>query len=393
MKILILGGVEKSLFDLLKFLSKTNRFDIELFLFENEGVYIEEARKMKIKINSFDKKTQTYMKPYRQNIKGMLKKFEIIKLIQYLLYIMICIFDVKYYKYSIGNKIRFRLIDNSAIKLTGYDISIAYSGRHLLYFNNKNVQSDIKYTYIHGDVCELNFAIDELKEEYYKEDKIICVSNKCKESFVKKIPELNNKCIVINNLIDFDNIDKLKLDNVDKIDHRNFNIVSVGRLSKEKNYMNLLKALKKVVNEVNITIKVYIVGDGPERKKLDKYIRKNSLENVVYLEGYQINPYKYIKYANLYIQPSISEGFCLTIYEAYYLKKIILTNNVADVKSLITNYYDGFITETDNNVDFEKKISEILNMKREKLCSMENNIKSINNNHTEKMIIKIYGGE
>ena len=81
-------------------------------------------------------------------------------------------------------------------------------------------------------------------------------------------------------------------------------IITVCRLSREKIFMKLFKQsvrLKKII--------FFIVGDGPEKKNLLKYIKSLNLEKKVKLIGFEKDPFKYLAKADLYINSSYFEGF------------------------------------------------------------------------------------
>ena len=62
-----------------------------------------------------------------------------------------------------------------------------------------------------------------------------------------------------------------------------FRLITVGRLNKSKGHIYMLKAIQKIISDVQI--KLIIVGDGPERFALDSYINQNNLQNYVFLVG------------------------------------------------------------------------------------------------------------
>ena len=92
----------------------------------------------------------------------------------------------------------------------------------------------------------------------------------------------NVKCFYIPNIID--NLPK-KTSPLEEM-----RIVSVGRLSPEKGYMDLLR-LFKVIHSNHKDWVLDIIGDGREKDKLEEYISKNNLESSVTLHGYQDKNY------------------------------------------------------------------------------------------------------
>lgn len=91
-------------------------------------------------------------------------------------------------------------------------------------------------------------------------------------------------------------------------------VLSAGRLVIQKDYGTLLEgiALSRHKNE----IKVWILGDGCERRNIEGKIRQLGLENTVRLLGYKNNVYAYMKRASVYIQTSLYEGCPNALIEA-----------------------------------------------------------------------------
>ncbi len=92
-------------------------------------------------------------------------------------------------------------------------------------------------------------------------------------------------------------------------------VIFVGRLIKEKNADVLIKAIKLS----NKKIKSIIIGDGPERKKLEKLTLKLKLQDKVSFKGFLKNPsdvYAYMKSSKALVLPSSREGFGIVAIEA-----------------------------------------------------------------------------
>ena len=118
---------------------------------------------------------------------------------------------------------------------------------------------------------------------YVFANKVICVSKGTKDS-IRAISFLPNKLfkVIYNgiNLPETDFIDKESLYKTsDKV------LISVGRLSHPKDYFTTIDAIK-LINDDNV--KLYIFGDGPDKKKIDSYITKNGLRDRILLWALKI---------------------------------------------------------------------------------------------------------
>ena len=74
-------------------------------------------------------------------------------------------------------------------------------------------------------------------------------------------------------------------------------------------------------------VKWYCVGDGNARKEYEELIKERKLEGDFILLGAIPNPYPYMKNADIYVQTSRHEGYCLTLAEAKCLCKFIISTN------------------------------------------------------------------
>ena len=110
---------------------------------------------------------------------------------------------------------------------------------------------------------------------------------------------------------------------------------------------------------------------------------KGGLQDIFLLLGSKSNPYKYMRICDIYVQPSIWEGFGITVSEAKILCKPILVNNIPEFKQQI----DEGLGIIYNNIDeMEVELEELLlnQIKRKYLCENlsqidKSNIKEVKN--------------
>lgn len=132
----------------------------------------------------------------------------------------------------------------------------------------------------------------------------------------------------------------------------------VGRLHQQKGIQYLMEIWKEVESNTNNNWELKIVGDGPEKKYIEDYIKKNDLKKVQ-LEGFQTNVKNYYKEAPLFLMTSIFEGWPLTLFESMAYGCIpIVFNNFAAAKEIIENQKNGILIE---NLD-KSKYTEQLNI-------------------------------
>lgn len=100
-------------------------------------------------------------------------------------------------------------------------------------------------------------------------------------------------------------------------------IAFVGEISKRKNQMLLVQAMKSLEN-----CSLTLVGDGDERDTIEAYIKKEGLEQRVFITGFTKEAYEYIKGCDIYASASQIEGLPFNIMEAMYLNKPIVASRI-----------------------------------------------------------------
>ena len=264
-----------------------------------------------------------------------------------------------------------------------YDVAISYLWPH--YFVAQKVDAKVKIAWIHTDYSKLETDIEVDLKMWDKFDHIVAVSEECKNAFLKKYGKLKDKVIVIENITSPKFIETMAKEKVENPmnDDNCFKIVSVARLSYAKGIDNAVRALKLLVDKGYDNIKWYIVGYGGDEEIIKNLIKENKLEDKFILLGKQINPYPYMKSADLYVQPSRYEGKAVTVCEAQILSKPVLITNYTTAKSQIKDGFDGCITELSvegiaNGIEMLYKNEDLRN-------KLSNNCKNTNYSNKDEL--------
>ncbi|PFK05283.1 glycosyl transferase [Bacillus cereus] len=226
-----------------------------------------------------------------------------------------------------------------------YDVAISYLWPH--YFVADKVKAKKKIAWIHTDYSTIETDIEMDLKVWNKFDCIVAVSEACKNSFLKKYSALKNKVMVMENITSPQFIRDMANEEIDTpmlLDNR-FKVITVARLSHAKGIDNAVRALRILKDKGYENIAWYVVGYGGDETMIKNLIRDLKLENSFVLLGKQINPYPYIKEADLYVQPSRYEGKAVTVGEAQILAKPVLITNYTTANSQVKNGVDGYITE------------------------------------------------
>lgn len=134
-------------------------------------------------------------------------------------------------------------------------------------------------------------------------------------------------------------------------------IISIGRLTNQKNQIILLKALYFLKNKFRVKFKLYLIGKGYNHNFLKNYIFQNKLQNNIKLAGYKKSASDYIKSSDLFILPSNYEGLPNTLIEAQAACVPIISSNCpTGPKEILVNGRLGDLFRPGDYKDLCKKI-------------------------------------
>ena len=189
--------------------------------------------------------------------------------------------------------------------------------------------------------------------KYNKFKHIIFVSEEGKNSFIKIFPEMKNKTITCNNLINYKKIKELSNEKI-KIekDNENITFLNVGRHDeKQKRLTRIIEASEKLKEE-GLNFKGLFVGDGPDNKQYKEMVKEKKLEKNIIFIGAKQNPYPYFKISDCVILTSDYEGYPVVFLESFVLEKPIITTKVSDYKEIEEKR--GMVTSKNTEDIYEK---------------------------------------
>lgn len=168
-----------------------------------------------------------------------------------------------------------------------------------------------------------------IKRLYNKADNIITVSKLIKKDLIDNFNIKENNIRVIYNPINDREIDILIKENIDDKYKYIFNkkvLINIGRLTEVKAHKHLLKSFSIVCEKRN-DINLLLVGDGELKEKLEAFSIELGIQDRVFFTGFQSNPYKFLKRADMFVLTSIVEGFPNVVIESMYCGIPILSTD------------------------------------------------------------------
>lgn len=140
-------------------------------------------------------------------------------------------------------------------------------------------------------------------------------------------------------------------------------IICVGRLEKVKGQQLLVEAVRILINERGVkNFHLTLIGDGSMRPVIEDVLRKNQLSDFVTLLGTKPRSYFYprLKDYDLFVMPSLSEGFGLTLAEACAAKIPVMTCDLEGPMEVISHGRYGASFETGNAVSLADALEQFL---------------------------------
>lgn len=159
----------------------------------------------------------------------------------------------------------------------------------------------------------------------------------------KKMPGLKNKVFLIKNgisPIEFIEKNEARKIIAPNISTKTFWIGGIGELHPNKNWQAAIEAMINLPEE----IKLFIIGEGEERQKLEKAIKEKRLQNRVFLVGF-LNAPPYLKAFDIFLLPSLKEGLPYVLLEAGQAGLPIVASNLPGNQDIIDTGENGFLIE------------------------------------------------
>ncbi len=141
----------------------------------------------------------------------------------------------------------------------------------------------------------------------------------------------------------FNEEDYIKKQNFDL--HKPVRILYVGRLMELKGLQYLLEAIRMLIKEGK-KVTLWIVGGGPLEKWLKKEVLNKKIHRYVKFFGplpYGDKLFKIYKESDIFILPSLSEGFPRVIIEAFFFQLPVITTPVGGLKYFIKHMENGIL--------------------------------------------------
>ena len=303
------GGIEKYISSLSKMLEQNYKIEIISTYKTLDKPAFDFSDKVKIKYLINDR-------PYKEELKDSIKKLKLISIVKYLFK------NAKLLMLKYSENIKIIKSINSDYIITTRDFHNKLVGK---YAKDMIIKIATEHNHHNNNSRYIKKVVTSLKNIDY----FVVVSEDLKEFYKNKIGD--TKCLYIPNVID--NIyDKPKY-------NTNYNLVSVGRFSKEKAFEDLIEVIGIVKKDIP-NIHLNLVGDGKLKNDITNKIESLDLKENIKLCGYlsQSEIKKVMLDSSLYVMTSLTESFGLVLIEANsYGIPCIAFDSASGAKQIIEN--------------------------------------------------------
>lgn len=360
------GGLEKQTVTLINELAKNKKYEIEIvsvYDLLNGKSFYEIDNKVKI----------TFLSKSGPNHKAIYEAKKNKKLFKLLKETINALISLKYKYVDLKKYIRKAKTD--VIVSTRIEFAKMIKRRDTI-----NISQE--HSYINNEKY-----INKVRKSFNNINYVVVMTEKAKNDYNKWLDTYNNYSKVVNipNMID------IKTEK--KSDLNSNQIISVGRLEEEKDFISLIKMFD-ILYKKNNKLKLKIVGDGKQRKELEELVNKLNLqENVIFtgrLEQQQVE--NEILNSDLFVLTSYKESFSLVLVEAMSLGVPCVCFDIeVGPREIISNGVNGYLINGRNVVDMANKVEELLKNKQE-LEKMANNSLCMSEKYRPEKIIKLWEG-
>ena len=332
------GGIEKSIAALANILCEDYNVEIACcYKLLNEPAFSID-RRVKIKYLLPD------MAPNRDVFKKKLKDKKFISAFKEGLY------SVKVLRYRKKEMVSYIKNSNADIIIATRDIFDEWLGE---YGPSKALKIGWEHNHYHNDFKYAKSIVRSVTNLDY----LVLVSKELKTFYSKSLVNSKCKCVYIPNVID--DLPKRKSSLNEK------RLVSVGRLSSEKGFIDLLKIFNSLLKK-HSDWKLDIIGDGSERENLESFINEHELNDSVTLHGFQNKDYiaKVFRNSSIYVMTSFTESFGIVLIEAMsYGIPCVAFDSAEGAREIIDSGSNGLLVKSRSFLAMVRAIEKLMDNK------------------------------
>lgn len=182
---------------------------------------------------------------------------------------------------------------------------------------------------------------------YNRADAIVATSQGVADDLAGNYGVARSKIHILHNPVDLDAIAQQSAEPITEPALANDHpvVAAAGRLANVKNYPLLIAALAELAPQM--AVYVWILGEGPERARLEAMAAERGVAGQVRFLGFQPNPWRFIAAADVFALTSAYEGFGNVLIEAMACGTPIIATRSPGTVEIIDDGRNGFVVDHD----------------------------------------------
>lgn len=339
------AGAERALLELLGRLCG-GEYDISLYVLMKQGELIQEAPLDVHILNPSFRAESVLSKAGRlKMVRTVLTAF--LKhggYLRKLTYILSNLADMVQKKNLQIDKLLWRVISDGADRFdTVFDLAVAWTEGGSAYYVADHVKARKKKAVVHIAYESAGYTEKMDRGCFDRYETIFAVSEETKAHFLAFYPQYKAKMKILENVVDQERIRRRAGEPGGFSDgYDGIRLLTVGRLTKQKGYDIAIDAMKLLKNQ-GYRARWYVLGEGDQRKPLEKKIEALGLTEDFVLLGQQENPYPYYAQTDIYVHATRFEGKSIAIQEAQTLGCAIVASDCNGNREQIQDGEDGIL--------------------------------------------------
>lgn len=378
---LYIGGFSSSLLNFLHCMEKHQNIKIALLMLENEESELEKG--IPSNVNVIKLKEQEYKNWDISDIAMFYAHYRYVFIEYYYKYFKKKPIPQKYIREFAQIKLsnRAKKMCNDFSFVEDYDVVISWEEEFCNYVMVNHMPAKHKIGYIHPNYIEAYFSKSVDDGYLAKMERIITVSDSCRDTLKSVFPRYSEKIECIPNRINRQYYLNLAENENLHLNQGELCFLTVARIVDYHKAVFRIVSLAKRLKDNGKKVRWYVIGDGPDLTEMRKRIKKAGLQNEVICLGALNNPYPYMKQADLYIQQSHYEGRPVSVDESLLLGVPALITNYSSAHEQIDDGITGWIVDDDETAIY-KKLEELID-NPQKIEDVKNEVKMRSNSEME----------
>jgi glycosyltransferase involved in cell wall biosynthesis len=185
--------------------------------------------------------------------------------------------------------------------------------------------------------------------------RIICVSPHIADFLLKKSSIRPDKIVVIEDPVMISPLSGQAIPIKNKIKGK-FVFGSIGHFYPLKCHHILIQSFSRLIEKYPDSILI-LVGDGPEKHKLKQLCKILNVQDKVLFTGEQLFPHDYYPLFDVFVFPTISEGFGNVFFEAMNHRLPVICSDIRPISDYITHGHDGLLFKPESVDDLLEKMT------------------------------------